>query len=278
MMTRTEKMIVNFLITLFALLYLSPLLWIAITSIKPESEIYDAQNFHILPQQASLTHYTHVFDQLQDFPIYCYNTLKITFATIIVVLIVSATCGYALAHLTFAGKKYFLSFILFVMAIPWMLMLMPIYEMEVQIGLLNTLPGLILPYAAMFLPIAILIMRAAFLAIPVDLRQAAQIDGASEFTIWWRIMLPITRPSMVVIILMTFLSCWKEYTYAVTLNSLPSATTLAVGITYLKDEAQSWAFGTLSAAIMIVAIPLIIAFLFLQKRIIGGLSEGALKG
>ena len=195
-----------------------------------------------------------------------------------VVLIISASSGYALAHLTFAGKKHLLSFILFVMAIPWMLMLMPIYEMEVQIGLLNTLPGLILPYAAMFLPIAILIMRAAFLAIPTDLRQAAQIDGAGEFTIWWHIMLPITRPSMVVIILMTFLSCWKEYTYAVTLNSLPSATTLAVGITYLKDEAQSWAFGTLSAAIMIVAVPLILIFLFLQKRIISGLSEGALKG
>ncbi len=278
MMTRTEKLIVRLLLTLFALIYLSPLLWIAITSIKPETEIYDAQNFHILPQLATLTHYIHVFDQLQDFPIYCYNTLKITFATIIVVLIISATSGYALAHLTFPGKKHLLGFILFVMAIPWMLMLMPIYEMEVQIGLLNTLPGLILPYAAMFLPIAILIMRAAFLAIPSDLRQAAQIDGANEFTIWSRIMLPITRPSMVVIILMTFLSCWKEYTYAVTLNSLPSATTLAVGITYLKDEAQSWAFGTLSAAIMIVAIPLIIIFLFLQKRIIGGLSEGALKG
>lgn len=278
MMSRAEKAIVRFLLTLFALLYLGPLLWIAITSVKPETEIYDAQNFHMLPQQTTLTHYAHVFDQLQDFPIYCFNTLKITFATIIVVLIVSTTCGYALAQPTFAGKQYLLSFILFVMAIPWMLMLMPIYEMEVQLGLLNTLPGLILPYAAMFLPIAILIMRAAFLAIPSDLRQAAQIDGANEFTIWWRIMLPITRPSMVVIVLMTFLSCWKEYTYAVTLNSLPSATTLAVGITYLKDEAQSWAFGTLSAAIMIVAIPLVILFLCLQKRIIGGLSEGALKG
>lgn len=278
MMTRTEKYLVNSLLILFALIYLAPLLWIAITSIKPETEIYDAQNFHVLPQQSTLTHYTHVFDQLQDFPIYCFNTLKITFATILVVLLISATSGYALAHLSFAGKKYLLGFILFVMAIPWMLMLMPIYEMEVQIGLLNTLPGLILPYAAMFLPIAILIMRAAFLAIPSDLRQAAQIDGASEFTIWWRIMLPITRPSMVVIILMTFLSCWKEYTYAITLNSLPSATTLAVGITYLKDEAQSWAFGTLSAAIMIVAIPLVLIFFFLQKRIINGLSEGALKG
>ena len=278
MMARWEKGIVRALLALVALIYLAPMLWIGVTSLKPEGEIYDAQHFHFLPRASTLEHYVHVFDQLTDFPIYCLNTFKITFSTVVVVVMVSSLCGYALARLQFEGKRLLLGFILFIMAIPWMMMLMPIYEMEVKLGLLNTLPGLILPYAAMFLPVAILIMRSAFLAIPDDLRQAAQIDGAGEFTIWWRVMLPITRPSMVVVILMTFLSCWKEYTYAVTLNSLPHATTLAVGITYLKDEAQSWAFGTLSAAIMIVGVPLIVVFLFLQKRIIGGLSEGALKG
>ena len=262
----------------FSVIYLAPLVWIGITSVKPEAEIYDAQNFHLLPRQPTLDHYGHVFSQLADFPVYCLNTAKITLATVLAVMIVSATAGYALARLSFPGKRLFLGFILVIMAIPWMVMLTPIYQMEIVFGILNTLPGLILPYTAMFLPISILIMRSAFLAVPDDLRQAAQIDGASELRIWWSIMLPITQPSLVVVALMTFLACWKEYTYAVTLNSLPSATTLAVGITYLKDEAQSWAFGTLSAAVMIVAIPLIFVFLFLQRRIIDGLSEGALKG
>ena len=254
------------------------MLWIGLTSIKPESEIYAARDFHFLPLEPTLEHYAHVYSQLGDFPVYCFNTIKITLATVAAVLLVSSLCGYALAHLQFAGKRLMLGFLLFIMAVPWMMMLMPIYEMEVKLGLLNTLPGLILPYAAMFLPVGILIMRSAFLAIPADLRQVAQMDGAGELTIWWRVMLPIAQPSMVVVILMTFLSCWKEYTYAVTLNSLPQSTTLAVGITYLKDEAQSWAFGVLSAAIVIVAVPLIVVFLFLQRRIIGGLTEGALKG
>ncbi len=275
---RWEKGVLGLLLAIFALIYLAPMLWIGVTSIKPESEIYAGHDFHFLPRASTFEHYVHVYSQLGDFPVYCFNTLKITMATVAAVLLVSSLCDYALAHLQFEGKRLMLGFLLFIMAVPWMMMLMPIYEMEVKLGLLNTLPGLILPYAAMFLPVGILIMRSAFLAIPADLRQVAQIDGAGEFTIWWRVMLPIAQPSLVVVILMTFLSCWKEYTYAVTLNSLPQSTTLAVGITYLKDEAQSWAFGVLSAAIVIVALPLIAVFLVLQKRIIGGLSEGALKG
>ena len=275
---RWEKGVLGVLLAAFALIYLAPMLWIAVTSVKPESEIYAGHGFHFLPRGPTFEHYAHVYGQLGDFPVYCFNTLKITLATVAAVLLVSSLCGYALAHLPFEGKRLVLGLLLFIMAVPWMMMLMPIYEMEVKLGLLNTLPGLILPYTAMFLPVGILIMRSAFLAIPADLRQVARIDGAGEFTIWWRVMLPIAQPSLVVVMLMTFLSCWKEYTYAVTLNSLPQSTTLAVGITYLKDEAQSWAFGVLSAAIAIVAAPLIAVFLLLQKRIIGGLSEGALKG
>lgn len=276
--TRIEGFLVKTLLVVFCLAYLAPLFWVGVTSLKSNEEIYDAASFHIFPRDATLEHFSHVFSQLKDFPTYCLNTAKITTATVFVVLLVCTMCGYALAKLEFRGKNAFLSFILVIMALPWMVMLTPIYQLEVALGLLNTLPGLILPYAAMFLPVGILIMRSAFIAVPSELREAAQMDGASEFRIWWSVMLPIARPSMIVVILMTFLSCWKEFTYAVTLNSLPSSTTLAVGITYLKDEAQSWAFGTLSAAIVIVVVPLIAVFLFLQKRIIGGLSEGALKG
>ncbi len=261
--SRIEGFIVRALLIVFCVAFLAPLFWVGVTSLKTNDEIYDAANFHILPQNVSLEHFAHVFSQLEDFPVYCFNTAKITTATVFVVLLICTLCGYALAKLDFRGRDAFLSFILVIMALPWMVMLTPIYQLEVALGLLNTLPGLILPYAAMFLPIGILIMRSAFIAVPNELREAAQMDGADEFRIWWSVMLPIARPSMIVVLLMTFLSCWKEFTYAVTLNSLPSATTLAVGITYLKDEAQSWAFGTLSAAIVVV--PLIAVFLFYKS-------------
>ena len=273
-----QRLLAWAILTSFVVLFLSPLAWIAVTSVKPEAEIYDAADFRVLPRKATLEHYRHVFSQLDDFPVYCWNTARVTAVTILVVLAASSLCGYALARLPFYGGGSLMTLLLFIMAIPWMVMLIPIYRMEVSLGLLNTLPGLILPYSACFLPMAILIMRSAFLAVPGELREAALVDGAGELRTWFRVMLPIVRPSMVVVLLMTFLSCWKEYTYAVTLNSLPSATTLAVGITYLKDEAQSWAYGTLSATIVTVAAPLVLVFLCFQKQLIGGLSEGALKG
>ncbi len=266
------------LLSLFAALFLLPLCWVVLTSIKPTKEIYDAQNFRILPSQVTLDHYRHVVVKMSDFPRYCWNTARVTVVTIAVVLLGSSMCGYALARLRFFGGKSFLTFLLIIMAVPWVVMLIPIYRLEVAIGLLNSLPGLILPYAALFMPMAILIMRAAFLAVPSDLREAAMIDGASEWRVWFGVMLPLVRPSLTVVALMTFLSCWKEFTYAVTLNSLPSATTLAVGITYLQEEGQSWAYGTLCAAIVLSVLPLLIAFVAFQRQIVGGLTEGALKG
>lgn len=265
-------------LAVFTVVYLLPLVWVGATSIKPDNEIYDARDFHILPRQLTLDHYRYVVTKMKDFPVYCWNTIAIASVTIVLVVLCSALCGYALAKLVFWGQELIITFLLVVMAVPWIVMLIPIYRMEVALGMLNTRTGLILPYTAFFLPIGTLIMRAAFKAIPSELREAAMIDGAGEWRIWSNVMLPLVRPSLTVVALMTFLSCWKEFTFAITLNSLPSATTLAVGITYLKDEAQSWAYGTLTAAIVLAALPLLVVFILFQRQIVGGLTEGALKG
>ncbi len=120
--SRYQRLAVWLLLGGFAVIFLAPLLWIGITSVKPETEIYDAQNFQLLPRRPTLDHFAHVFSQLEDFPVYCFNTAKITVATVIAVLFVSATCGYALAKLSFPGKRTFLAFMLAIMAVPWMVM------------------------------------------------------------------------------------------------------------------------------------------------------------
>lgn len=163
-------------------------------------------------------------------------------------------------------------------AMPWIVMLIPIYEAEIALGMLNTSLGLALPSAAFFLPVGVLIMRAAFLNTPAALREAAMLDGASEMQIWFRIMLPLTRPSLAAVMLLTFIACWKEFILAATLNPLPSATTLAVGMTYLKAESQSWAYGTLSAVIILSIVPLLIIFLLFERHIVGGITIGSAKG
>jgi len=274
------------LLAAITVMFLVPLAWVVVTSVKPTEEIYGQSQgsaskgtiIRILPRKPTLDHYRHVLTELSDFPVYVWNTARITAATVILVVVCSALCGYALARLPFAGAKGILVFLLLIMAVPWITMLIHLYRMEITFGLLNTLTGLILPYTALFMPMAILIMRSAFLSLPADFREAALIDGANEWRIWSRVMLPLARPSLIVVALITFISCWKEFTFAVTLNSLPAATTLAVGITHLQDEAQSWAYGTLCAAIVLAVLPLLVAFVIFQRQIVGGLAEGAFKG
>ena len=118
--TRIEGFLVKTLLVVFCLAYLAPLFWVGVTSLKSNEEIYDAASVHIFPRDATLEHFSHVFSQLKDFPTYCLNTAKITTATVFVVLLVCTMCGYALAKLEFRGKNAFLSFILVIMALPWM--------------------------------------------------------------------------------------------------------------------------------------------------------------
>lgn len=282
--SRSTRVLVITLLALACLVFLLPVAWIAITSLKPTPEIYGIDPagqpvpLRILPSHLTLEHYTHVATKMTDFQLYLLNTIRVTASTIALVTLCSAMCGYALARLRFPGANLFITALLLIMSLPWVILLIPIYRMEIQLHLLDTLPGLIMPYTALFLPTAILIMRAGFLAAPPELREAARIDGAGEWRTFSEVMLPLAGPSMMVVMLTTFLSCWQEFTIAITLNSHPAATTLAVGITYLQDEASSFAFGPLSAAIMLAIAPLLIAFLFFQRKIVGGLAEGALKG
>jgi ABC-type glycerol-3-phosphate transport system permease component len=271
------------------LVFLLPLIWVMITSIKPQDEIYlkpvttadgksQPAEFRILPQQPTLENFKKVTGEWSDLRVYAQNTVVVTVITILAVTFLSALCGYALAQIRFFGAGLLMSFLLVVMAIPWVVMLIPIYKMEITLGLLNSISGLALPYTAFFLPMGILIMRSAFLNIPGVMREAAIMDGANEWQVWRSVMLPLVRPALTVVALTTFMSCWKEFTLAVSLNSLPSATTLAVGITYLQDEAQSWAYGTLSAVIVLSVMPLLLVFILFQRQIVGGLTEGAVKG
>jgi ABC-type glycerol-3-phosphate transport system permease component len=150
--------------------------------------------------------------------------------------------------------------------------------MQSKFNLINTHLGLILPYVATNLPMAVFIMRGQFNGIPNSLRDAATIDGCSSLQVFTRVMLPVVKPGVATVIIFTFINTWGEFTYGRTLTSTTKAQTLPVGITFLRDEATSWAYGTLTATIVLSLIPLLIIFLSMQKYFIKGIMEGALKG
>ena len=263
------------LVTSFVLII--PFLWTALTSIKTDAEIYNFKMV-ILPTKVTFEHYVKVITKMGDFLMYFRNSVITAFWSVLAVVFLSATLGYAFSKLDFKFKGFFLGFILFVLTLPYVIYLIPIYIMQSKIDLINTHTGLVLPYIATNLPLAVFIMRAQFNGIPSTLGDAATIDGCNSFDVFSRVMLPVVKPGIATVIIFTFINVWGEFTYGRTLTSTPKSQTLPVGITFLRDEATSWQYGTLTATIVLSLIPLLIIFLSMQKYFIKGIMEGALKG
>jgi len=262
---------------LTSLIILSPIIWIIFTSFKNVKEIYTIP-FTIWPKKVVFTNYLLVINNLPEFPIYFFNTIKVTFGTILLVLPLSAAFGYVLARKDFYGKGIIRSTLLAFIAIPFLVYLVPIYILEDILKLLDTNLGLILPYTALNLPLAIIIMESAYKELPCELEEAAYIDGASSYEIWLKVLTPLVITSLAAVVIFTFIAVWEEYMFARTLMMKTLAQTLSVGIPNLKVEAKSWAYGTLSAALTLSLMPAILIFVLLRKYFVEGLLRGSIKG
>lgn len=262
---------------LASLIILSPIIWIIFTSLKSVKEIYTVP-LTLWPKKIIFTNYLNVINALPEFPVYFFNTIKVTIGTILLVLPLSAASGYVLARKDFPGKRLINSMVLIFIAIPYLIYLIPIYIMEDIFNLLDTNMGLILPYVALNLPLAIIIMQSAYREIPGELEESAYIDGANIFQIWLKVLTPLVITSLAAVTIFTFIAVWEEYMFARTLMVKTSAQTLAVGLPNLKVEAKSWAYGTLSAALVLSLIPISLVFIVLRRYFIEGLLRGAIKG
>lgn len=264
-------------LTFVTVAMMAPLLWSAITSIKPEREIYRTP-IRILPSRVSWEHYVRVLRQMPDVAWYFKNSVVVTVVSVTAVVILATLAGYAFGRLKFAGKDALFSFILIALTIPYAIYVIPVFMTENALGLLNTNLGLILPNIGLNLPLAIFIMRGTFRVIPSELEEAARIDGCTMLGIWYRVMLPLAGSGLAAVTILTFISVWEEFLFAVTLMPDARFQTLPVGIKFLKDEAQSWAYGVLSTTIVLYIIPVALVFLLLQRYFVKGMMEGALKG
>jgi ABC-type glycerol-3-phosphate transport system permease component len=262
---------------ILSILFIVPFVWTLLTSLKINTEIYSSTVI-LLPSKITFEHYIKVITQMKEFLQYSYNTLSVTFWTVLGTAILSSMTGYAFSKLEFWGKQFYLTFILLVLTLPYAIYLIPIYIMEDKVNIINTHLGLILPYIAINLPMSIFIMRGNFNSIPNGLMEAAIIDGCNFFQVWRRVVMPLAKPAVATIVIFTFINSWGEFMMARTLSYNPAGQTLAVGITFLRDEAASWQYGTLCATITLSLIPLLIVFLSMQKYFIKGIMEGALKG
>lgn len=256
------------------LIFIIPFIYVVASSFKPTPEIFAVPQ-QFLPQNWTLEHYAQINDK-GHFSDYFLNSVIITTVSVLLTLVLSAMAGYAFARIPFRGRQLLLSAMLMTITVPLAVCLIPIFLMENATGLLNTNLGLILPNVAVVLPFAIFIMRAAFVAIPKEIEEAAEIDGCGVFRCWWSIMLPMAKNGLITVLIMSFNAIWGEYTLARTLATDQEAMPLSVGLTLMKGEV--WDLGTLAAVIILTMLPPIVIFIIFQKRLVEGITQGAVKG
>lgn len=253
---------------------LGPFLWTLSTSLKPKAAILQVPPSFI-PWPPTLENYQAILGA--GFPRYLLNSVIVSVATVIVVVIVSVHAGYAVARYEFRGKSVMLFLILVGMAMGELSTVLPLYFFGSRLGLLDTYLVLILANSAFIAPLAIWFMQGYFRSIPPQLEEAALIDGTSRIGALYRVILPAALPGLITVSLVSFVQAWNEFILALVLTSSGAMRTIPVGIhLFMTDYGVEW--GSLTAAGIISILPVIVLFLLLQRHFVRGLTAGATTG
>jgi multiple sugar transport system permease protein len=254
---------------------LAPFYWLVNISLKTGP---DLSGTSLVPPNPTLANYKSIF-QDDDFVHALFNSAIVSLVTTALALVVGSFCAYALARLRFAAKFALLALILSITTFPPIAIATPVFKLWTDLGIFNTLYGLIIPYLTFALPLAIYILVSFFKEIPKDLEEAALVDGATRFTAFRKVVIPLAAPGLATAGILTFIAAWNEFLFAVTLTSTPKARTVPVAIAFFTGSTQfEEPLGTIAAASVVISIPLIVLVLVFQKRIVAGLTAGAVKG
>jgi multiple sugar transport system permease protein len=266
------------LVMIFALL---PVVWIISLSLKTPATVGDGR---FLPAggQWTFDNYKVLFEGgFDDSPFIhpLVNSIAIATIATLIAIVLAAFAAYAIARLNFPGKTLILGGALAIAMFPAISTIGPLFDMWRTIGLYDTYLGLIIPYLTFSLPLAIYTLVAFYREIPWDLEQAAQVDGATPFQAFRRVILPLAAPGTFTAAILVFIFCWNDFLFAITLTSSNNARTVPAALAFFTGESQFTApTGNIAAAAVIVTIPIIIFVLFFQRRIVAGLTAGAVKG
>jgi len=264
------------ILAFFMLLVLMPIYWMAITSLKTNSEIINAQEVTYYPHEFTLDNYVQLF-KLYDYNLMLFNSVIVSVSTGLSITMLSIFGGYGLARYTFRGKNSMLLFFLITQMIPGILVIIPLYVIFSKLGLINTRFSLFLFYLIANLPFCVITMRSFFERIPYSLEEAAYVDGCSKMKTLFRIILPIMFPGIVAVFVFAFIGAWNELIAGTIFINTSNLWTVPVGLKSLIGKYDvKW--GVLMAGGMGALLPTAIMFAFMQKFVVEGLTAGAVKG
>ncbi|KQS71757.1 ABC transporter permease [Rhizobium sp. Leaf371] len=262
-------------LALVALIWVAPFVFIVFTSLKSNAAVMGTSAFSP-PVDPKFANYTGAWDRGR-FNTTFFNSVIITAIKVPLGLFISAMAAYALAKIPFTGRKMLLLAVLFGTMIPFQVMLAPLFTLVNGLHLIDTYPGVILPYLAFGIPYQVFILQSFFRGIPKELSEAARIDGASHFTIFRRIFLPVSLPVLAALLILDFVSTWNEFAMALVLLQDRDMWTLPLGLSAFQGQ-FSRDYGQLNAAIVMTVLPAAIVYLIFQRYFVSGLTSGAVKG
>lgn len=249
-----------------------PMLIIISTSFKLPNDVFDLK---IIPTNPTLSNYQYVISG--DFLTWLLNSLKIGALTTVIGLALAAPSAYAVSRWQFLGKQGIMLFFLVTQMFPGVLLIVPLYILFAQLGLLDNILGLVVAYATTALPFSVWMLKNFFDTVPKELDEAARVDGLGPFRTFWRVVLPLTIPGITVVAFFNFMTAWNEFMLAFTFLQSDSNLTLAVGIRhFVHNFGADWHY--LSAAAVLITLPVLVIFIWAQRYLVAGLTGGSVKG
>lgn len=273
-MKRNFWILFGLVVFLYLLIMVFPFFWILITSFKTSGEIFGDGAFRIIPHAPTLKNFTVIL-----FEKGILNAIKNSFivatTTTLYVVAVATLTAYAISRFNFWGKNLLLGLILAVSMFPQMVIVGPVYNLFLHLGLLNSY-WIVLPYSTITLPVAVWILVTHFNQIPLALEESAKIDGATPLQTLFRIVFPLAAPGVFTTAIIIFIAAWNEFLLTITMNANEKYHTVPVAISFLRTQFEIL-WGEVAAATVIVTIPTLIIVLFFQKQIVSGLTTGGVK-
>jgi multiple sugar transport system permease protein len=273
MPTNIKKLFFYMILSVAAVIFLYPFVWMLLATVRPESEVL---NFGLFGSRFTLENYELMVSKIPIFRALM-NSVLVSFVSTVCVLIFCSITGYTLARLRFPGRNAMFAAILFTMMIPFQITVIPMYVLMVKLGWTDTYTALIVPFTMS--PFAILLFRQFFLQIPQDLIDAARIDGLSEMGILFRIFWPLSKPGLITVGIVHFMSIWNEVLWPIIVVRKQSIMTMPQMVTLFEVGGQAENLvGVKLAAAALMTLPVVIAYLFLQRHFIESMASTGLKG
>ena len=270
-----KRLAIHLTLILAAVIAAFPIIRVVGVALRPGNSLLDP-TFSIIPPGANLKAFEHVLFET-DLPLWLFNSLVVTTGTAFIGLLIASTSAYAFSRYKFPGRGLGLTLLLATQLIPAAMLLVPLYLLARQFGLTNSYVGMVIALSVTSVPFSIWILKGYYDTVPIELEEAARIDGCSQLEAFWRILLPLSTPALAIVFLFNFLAAWNDFFLARILLSKESLLTWTLGLQRFQAQFQTQ-WNDLAAASIMISIPVVALFLYSSKWLVSGVTAGAVKG